>query len=216
MGMKAVIILSGGPDSATVLYWAKSQGYDLYPITFLYGQKASVEVKRAAELATAVGAPHKIVDLSGLASVYVGVTSLVDRGMEVTREFTSQIIVPFRNGVFMAVAVAYAESVGAEYILYGAQGSDEPKYPDCRQGFYEAFQEAARQGTDHPIRIDAPFIGVPKSELIRRAVELGVPLNLTWSCYNEGPIHCGRCESCLNRKRAFTEAGVNDPTEYRE
>lgn len=214
--MKAVVILSGGLDSVTVLYWAQAQGYDVFALTFLYGQKAELEIKRAKEFTAKLGFTHKIIDLSALKEIYIGVTSLVDRNLDVTSEFTAPIIVPFRNGIFMSVAVAYADSIGAERIFYGAQGGDVANYPDCRREFYKAFEKAAQLGTEKTIEIDAPFGNVTKSTIISKAVELGVPLERTWSCYNQGPIHCGICESCLNRRRGFADAGVIDPTKYSE
>ena len=213
---RCVVILSGGPDSTTTAYWARAQGYEVHAITFNYGQKAEIEVSWAAEIAEIMGINLKIVDLSNLRTIYEGVTSLVDEGMEVSGEFTEPIIVPFRNGVFMAVAVAYAQSIGAETIMYGAHAGDEAYYPDCRREFYQAFQEAARLGTETPITIVSPFSEIPKSGIIRKAVELGVPIEKTWSCYLPGPVHCGRCESCNNRRQAFKEAGVPDPTVYAE
>jgi 7-cyano-7-deazaguanine synthase len=214
-GVKCAVILSGGPDSVTVAYWAKSRGFDVHAVTFDYGQKAKIEISRAQEIAEALGVTHKVIDLSRLSEIYEGVTSLVDEDIEVTEEFSDPIIVPFRNGVFMAVTVAYAVGIGATHIFYGAHASDEPFYPDCRREFYEAFQEAARLGTETEMVIQSPFSDIPKSGIIRKAVELGVPLDRTWSCYLNGPIHCGRCESCNNRRNAFAEAGVQDPTEYR-
>jgi 7-cyano-7-deazaguanine synthase len=213
-GVKCAVILSGGPDSVTVAYWAKSRGFDVHAVTFDYGQKAKIEISRAQEIAEALGVTHKVIDLSRLSEIYEGVTSLVDEDIEVTEEFSDPIIVPFRNGVFMAVTVAYAVGIGATHIFYGAHASDEPFYPDCRREFYEAFQEAARLGTETEMVIQSPFSDIPKSGIIRKAVELGVPLDRTWSCYLNGPIHCGRCESCNNRRNAFAEAGVQDPTEY--
>jgi 7-cyano-7-deazaguanine synthase len=213
-GVKCAVILSGGPDSVTVAYWAKSRGFDVHAVTFDYGQKAKIEISRAQEIAEALGATHKVIDLSRLSEIYEGVTSLVDEDIEVTEEFSDPIIVPFRNGVFMAVTVAYAVGIGATHIFYGAHASDEPFYPDCRREFYEAFQEAARLGTETEMVIQSPFSDMPKSGIIRKAVELGVPLDRTWSCYLNGPVHCGRCESCNNRRNAFAEAGVQDPTEY--
>lgn len=200
----------------TTLYWAKARGWDVHALTFRYGQKAQVEVERAAEFTKQLNVPHKVIDLSALAAVYEGVTSLVDEGIEVSSEFTKPIIVPFRNGVFMSVAVAYADSVGAERILYGAHGGDESNYPDCRPGFYKAFEKAAQLGTEREIVIEAPFGGGSKADILLSAVELGVPLDRTWSCYERGPVHCGRCESCRNRRKAFREAGVPDPTQYAE
>ena len=208
--------MSGGPDSVTAAYWAKARGYEVYAITFNYGQKARIEIERAAEIAFLLGVPHKVVDLSNLADIYRGVTSLVDEGIDVTPEFTDEIVVPFRNGVFLSVTVAYAYSVGVDVILYGAHASDEPFYPDCRPEFYKAFESAARLGTEREISLTSPFEGVPKSDVIKESVRLGVPLERTWSCYLRGPIHCGVCESCRNRKKAFREAGIADPTEYIE
>jgi len=212
--MKCVVVFSGGPDSASVAYWAKDQGYEVYTITFDYGQIARVEMEYAEKIARELGATHKAVDLSSLEGVYSGVTSLVDGSIEMTEEFSAPIVVPFRNGVFLAVTVAYADSMGAETILYGAQGSDEENYPDCRREFYLAFQEAARLGTDTEIVIDAPFSGLTKAEMLKRGLELDVPFHLTWSCYKGGPVHCGVCESCNNRRNAFGAAGIPDPTEY--
>jgi len=211
---RCVVILSGGPDSVTTAYWAKEEGFEVHAITFDYGQKARVEIERAAEICDRLGVAHKVIDLSKLSEIYEGVTSLVDRGMEVSSGFTEPIIVPFRNGVFMAVAVAYADGLGASRIFYGAHSGDEPFYPDCRKEFYKAFEKAARLGTEKPVTIEAPFGGIPKSGIIEEAVRLGVPLELTWSCYLGGPLHCGRCESCNNRRRAFKEACVLDPTRY--
>ena len=214
MADKCVVILSGGPDSVTTAYWAKKQQYDVYSVTFDYGQKANVEIERAVEIAEKLRVKNKVIDLTSLIDIYEGVTSLVDKSIIVTEEFTDPIIVPFRNGVFIAVAVAYADSIGASHIFYGAHASDEQFYPDCRREFYEAFEKAARLGTASNIQITAPYGTVSKSEIIKDAVNFGVPLEKTWSCYLEGPVHCGRCESCNNRKRAFSEAGVEDPTVY--
>ncbi|MCW3982470.1 MAG: 7-cyano-7-deazaguanine synthase QueC [Candidatus Bathyarchaeota archaeon] len=211
---KCVVVLSGGPDSATVAYWAKAQGYQIYPITFNYGQIAVKETEAAKKIAEKLGANTKIIDLSALKDIFSGATSLVNRDIPLTAEFSAPIIVPFRNAIFLSAAVAYAVTVGAKHIFYGAQGSDEPFYPDCRREFYEAFEKAARLGTCEEITIKAPFSGSKKSELIRKGVELGVPFELTWSCYRDGEVHCGRCESCVNRKKAFADAGVVDPTGY--
>jgi 7-cyano-7-deazaguanine synthase len=211
---KAVIVLSGGPDSATVAYWAKTQGHQIYPITFKYGQIAVKETQAAQKIAQRLGTTTKIINLSALKDIFSGATSLVSREIPLTSEFSASIIVPFRNGIFLSVAVAYAVSVAADKIFYGAQGSDEPFYPDCRQEFYEAFEKAAKLGTCQEITIKAPFSDIKKSDVIKEGAELGVPFDLTWSCYLDGAMHCGRCESCVNRKRAFQEAGLTDPTKY--
>ena len=213
---KCVIVLSGGPDSAVVAYWAKKEGYKLYPLTFDYGQIAVKETHSAEKIAESLGAKTKIVDLSALKSVFGDVTSLCNSDIPLTAEFSQPIIVPFRNAIFLSVAVSYAVSVGADKIYYGAHGSDEPFYPDCRREFYEAFKKAAKLGTGENISIQAPFSGKRKSEVIEEGVKLGVPFELTWSCYREDAKHCGRCESCVNRKKAFKEAGIADQTKYEE
>jgi 7-cyano-7-deazaguanine synthase len=211
---KCIIVLSGGPDSATVAYWAKKQGYTLYPITFKYGQIAVKETQAAQKIAKSLGTKTKIIDLSNLKDIFSGSAALVNRDIPLTGEFSAPIIVPFRNAIFLSTAVAYAVTVGANKIFYGAHGSDEPFYPDCRREFYEAFEKAAQLGTDSDIKISAPYSHGKKSDLIRAGAELGVPFELTWSCYLDGAKHCGKCESCVNRKKAFKEAEVADPTKY--
>jgi len=211
---KCVVILSGGPDSTTVTYWAKNQGYEVHAITFNYGQLATKEIECAKGIAEGLGISHKVIDLSSLREIYGGVTSLVDEGVPMSSTFTAPLIVPFRNGVFLAVAVAYASAIGATKVFYGAHGSDEPFYPDCRREFYKAFEKAARLGTERPVSIESPFSDRLKFEIIRMGFDLGVPFHLTWSCYLNGPKHCGSCESCVNRKRAFEEAAIPDPIEY--
>lgn len=213
-GEKCVVVLSGGPDSATVAYWAKKQGYNAYALSFKYGQIATKETHCARKIARRLQMPLKVIDLSKLSDVFGKVTSLCNGNIPMTSDFSEPIIVPFRNAIFLSVAVSYAVSLNANKILYGAQASDEPFYPDCRREFYKAFGKAAGLGTGREVTIDAPFSGLRKSELIKKAAKLGVPLNLTWSCYGSGSTHCGKCESCVNRRKAFVEAGILDPTKY--
>lgn len=213
---KCVVVLSGGADSATVAYWAKNQGYEVYAISFNYGQIANKETKSAQKIADKLAVPIKVVDVSPLKEVFGEVTSLCNADIPMTSSFSDPIIVPFRNAIFLSIAVSYAVSVGADKIFYGAHGSDEPFYPDCRREFYKAFEKASCLGTDKKITIEAPFSGKPKAETIKTGVKLGVPFELTWSCYSGGKKHCGKCESCVNRKKAFCEADVNDPTMYEQ
>ncbi|MBS7630448.1 7-cyano-7-deazaguanine synthase QueC [Candidatus Bathyarchaeota archaeon] len=213
---KCIVVLSGGLDSTTVAYWAKNQGYSLYLLTFKYGQIATKEVKYALKIANKLKAPIRLIDLSSLKKIFTGVSSLCDADIPMTSKFSQPIIVPFRNAILLSIAVAYAVSINAARIFYGAQGSDEPFYPDCRREFYKSFEATARLGTDLVITIEAPFSNMPKSEIIKLGSSFGVPFDLTWSCYLNGPKHCGKCESCVNRKNAFAEAGILDPTEYNE
>ena len=211
---KCVVVLSGGPDSATVAFWAKKQGYAVNAITFMYGQIATKEVACAKEIAEKLDVPIKVVNLSALKEVFGDVTSLCTTNIPMTSSFSEPIIVPFRNAIFLSVAVSYAASICSNKIFYGAQGSDEPFYPDCRREFYKAFEKAACLGTGLGLSIEAPFSDLSKSETIKLGAELGVPFSLTWSCYRDGSKHCGKCESCVNRKKAFAEAGISDPTDY--
>ena len=213
---KCIVVLSGGPDSAIVAYWAKKQGFDLHAITFKYGQIAKKEVEYARKIANTLCAPLKVVDISALKEVFGEVTSLCSANIPMTSDFSTPIIVPFRNAIFLSIAVSYAISICANKIFYGAHGSDEPFYPDCRKEFYRAFEKAACLGTGARISIEAPYSGKTKAQLIKTGVELNVPFELTWSCYRGRLKHCGNCESCVNRKKAFLEAGIPDPTEYEE
>jgi len=213
---KCVVVLSGGPDSTVVAYWTNSQGYDVNCLSFKYGQIADKETKHATLIAKNLGVPIKIIDLSSLKEIFMGVTSLCDRNIALTSTFSKPIIVHFRNAIFLSIAVSYAAGIGAQTIFYGAHGSDAEFYPDCREEFYKSMEQTANLGTEMKIDITAPFSSISKSELIKIGTSLGVPFQLTWSCYLDGPIHCGKCESCMNRKKAFKEAGVVDPTEYIE
>lgn len=216
MNQRCVVVLSGGVDSATAAYWAKKQGYDVYAITFNYGQIASKETQSAQKIAQNLNVHIKVVDVSPLKEVFGEVTSLCNPNIPMTSTFSDHIIVPFRNAIFLSIAVSYAVSIGAHKIFYGAHGSDEPFYPDCRKEFYKALQKAARLGTDKQITINAPFSGKSKTEIIKIGKKLKVPFELTWSCYFNHAKHCGKCESCVNRKQAFREAKVLDPTEYED
>ncbi|MEM3004905.1 MAG: 7-cyano-7-deazaguanine synthase QueC, partial [Candidatus Bathyarchaeia archaeon] len=193
---------------------ARSQGYEVYAITFDYGQIASKEIDHARMVAERLGVSHKIVDLSSLKGVFGESTALMNKSIPMPSEFKPSIIVPFRNAIFLSIAVAYATSIGASKVLYGAQGSDAPFYPDCREDFYRAFQAAARLGTESQIEIEAPFDKIKKSEILKLGLKLGVPYEITWSCYLNKALHCGVCESCLNRKKAFADAELKDPVSY--
>lgn len=214
MAKKVVIIMSGGPDSSTVAYYAKNEWYDIYGITLDYGQRASKETIHAKMIANKLGIPIRIIDLSSLKDIFASSTALCDERIPMPSKFEPTIIVPFRNAILLSIAVSYANVIGAEAVFYGATGSDARFYPDCRESFFKTFQKAARLGTEKEIAIVAPFHKVTKAEVIKIGTKLRVPYKLTWSCYLGENKHCGRCESCVNRKKAFGEAGIEDPSEY--
>lgn len=222
MSEKAVIIVSGGIDSTTLLYKALDKGYDVRTLTFLYGQRHVKEAEYAERICSRLNVPHKTVDLSSLKGLLSG-SALTDSSVDVPEvpetsehyETLQATIVPNRNAIFLSVAIGYAVSLGAESIYFGAHFSDRGVYPDCRSEFVDAFQSAERLATDLPgLTIKAPFVNSDKSEIVKLGHELGVPFEDTWTCYKGGALHCGVCSSCRERKRAFIEAGVPDPTEY--
>jgi len=223
---KAIVLLSGGLDSATCCAWAVVRdGCEVTALTFAYGQRHRLEVERAAALARSLGVvEHHVIELD-LASV--GGSALTGEGKiphgreDPTSGGIPPTYVPARNTVFLAHALAWAEARGMEAIYIGVNCVDFSGYPDCRPEFISAFQEVARLGTKAGVEGRAPEIRTPllylsKGEIIRHAVQLGVDLSLTLSCYEPDPSGraCGSCDSCILRRRGFEEAGIPDPTEY--
>ncbi len=214
---KAVCLLSGGPDSATVVAIAKNEGYEVHCLSFDYGQIASKELDSARNVSRFIGVKYKVIDISFLKDIYgSGVTALTDKKMKMPGKFEPSVIVPFRNGILLSIATAYAASIGAEAIFYGPQLDDAPFYPDCRDEFVKAMSKAIKLGTDLKITVKNPIGKKTKSEVFKLASKLGVPLELTWSCYLNGKYQCGKCESCRNRIKAFKEAEIPDPTRYQK
>ncbi|MDX1902153.1 MAG: 7-cyano-7-deazaguanine synthase QueC [Gammaproteobacteria bacterium] len=223
MKKKAVILLSGGLDSATCLAIAQSQGYDCYALSFEYGQKQVAELNAAKQLAKKLGAlEHKIVNV-GLNSL--GGSALTDPKMSIPDyQADTQIpitYVPARNTVFIAIALGWAEVLGAYDIFVGANAVDYSGYPDCRPDYYAAFSTLANLATKagregHCFTIHTPLIQLHKSEIIREGLKLGVDYALTVSCYraDEEGKACGKCDSCTFRREGFLQMGVNDPTRY--
>lgn len=223
----AVILLSGGLDSATVLAVAQNQGFDPYAISFRYGQRHAVELAAAKAIVTARSVrEHRVVDIdlrqfggSALTSeIAVPKHDRVD-------EFAGDIpvtYVPARNTIFLSFALGWAEVIGAADIFIGVNALDFSGYPDCRPEFIAAFEVVANLATkagvvgSEKLKIHAPLIQMTKAQIIKQGLELGVDYALTTSCYDPapGPIACGRCDSCLLRKKGFAENGVTDPIAY--
>src|ERR1700734_813719 len=221
---KAVVFLSGGMDSCVTAGIAK-QSHQLALLNASYGHRTETRERRAfQEIADFYGAKDRLmICLSSFAQI--GGSALTDRKIAVpefsdSAAHTSEIpitYVPFRNAHFLSAAVSWAEVIGANAIFVGAVAEDSSGYPDCRPEYYRAFAELVRQGTRPETRIEiaTPVIAMRKSEIIRRGVELGAPLNLTWSCYQFEDEACGTCDSCRLRLLAFAEAGLSDPIAYR-
>jgi 7-cyano-7-deazaguanine synthase len=220
----AVVLVSGGLDSATCLAIAREQGHDCYALSFSYGQRHAAELAAAARVATALGAlEHRVmrIDLAAF-----GGSALTDPAIEVPEGPTAGVpvtYVPARNTVFLALALAWAEVLGAEDIFIGVNAVDYSGYPDCRPAFIEAFERVANLATRAGVeggarlRIRAPLVSLSKAGIIRRGAELGVDYALTVSCYqaDEAGQACGRCDACRLRREGFTAAGIADPTRYR-
>ncbi len=221
--MKAVILLSGGLDSATVLAMARRDGRDCYALSIAYGQRHAVELEAARRVASAIGVvEHDVHTLDLRVFGASALTSEIDvpkdavgaPGIPVT-------YVPARNTIFLSLALGYAEAREAQEIWIGVNALDYSGYPDCRPEFIDAFQEVIWKGTRSGVehrepRLVAPLLHLTKAEIIRRGTELGVDYALTHSCYDpdaEGRA-CGHCDSCLLRRKGFEEAGVEDPTRY--
>lgn len=219
---RAVVLLSGGLDSATTLAIARDQGCQCYALSFDYGQRHRAELKAAAIVAASLGAiEHKIISLD-LNSI--GGSALTDMDIPVPERETSGIpitYVPARNTVFLALALGWAEVLGAEDIYIGVNAVDYSGYPDCRPEFIAAFEVMANLATKvavegNPIRIVTPLIDLSKQDIIKTGLGLGVDYSITTSCYQadvEGRA-CGLCESCRIRSSGFKEAGMEDPTRY--
>ncbi|HAX10108.1 MAG TPA: 7-cyano-7-deazaguanine synthase QueC [Marinobacter hydrocarbonoclasticus] len=219
----AVVLLSGGLDSATCLAIARDRGYRCHTIAFDYGQRTRSELDAAARVSAALGAEsHRVIEL-GLGSI--GGSALTDHDIEVPEEGGDGIpvtYVPARNTVFLSLALGLAEVVDAEAIFIGVNAVDYSGYPDCRPEFIDAFQNLARLATKagvegHPIEIATPLMHLSKADIIRRGTDLGLDYGLTVSCYqaDEAGRACGRCDSCRLRRQGFEEALVKDPTVYR-
>jgi 7-cyano-7-deazaguanine synthase len=222
---KAVVLLSGGLDSATVLAMARRDGFAVYALSFRYGQRHAVELAAAERVARALGAvEHRTatVDLGwiGGSALTADIAVPKDRPVEKMADEIPITYVPARNALFLCYALAWAEVLGARDLFAGMNALDYSGYPDCRPEFLSAFEEMARRGTragalGDEWEVHAPLIALSKAEIIRAGVALGVDYSMTHSCYDPVGDHaCGRCDSCLLRKRGFAEAGVPDPTKY--
>ena len=219
---KAIVLSSGGIDSTTAMAIAKSRNYELYSLTFNYGQRHKIEIESAKKVADFFCVKeHKIIviDLE-----QIGGSALTDNIDVPTGNHSDEIpvtYVPARNTIFLSIALAWAEVVGSNDIFIGTNIIDYSGYPDCRPEYLEAFETLANLGTKAGIQgkrinIHAPLIKMSKAEIIKKGSELGIDYSITWSCYNPriGNKACGKCDSCKFRLKGFLEAGYKDPVKY--
>lgn len=218
---KAIVLLSGGLDSTTCLYWTLHKRYVPYCLIFDYNQRHKKEITRAVKIASIAKVPYHIVKFS---LPWKG-SSLLDKNLPVPiSNFKFQIsnnipstYVPARNTIFLSFAVSFAEAMGAEAIIIGANALDYSGYPDCRSGYYKTFNALVRAGTKAGVegkapKIVTPLINLTKAEIIKLGAKFKVPYKLTWSCYKGGKKPCGKCDSCLLRAKGFKEAHLPDPS----
>ena len=222
---KAIVLLSGGLDSATVLAIAKSQGFEPYALSFDYGQRHKVELDAARRIATFCGAPHSIITFDlrhfGGSALTANIAVPKGRNEEAMSKEIPVTYVPARNTIFLSFALAWAEVLDARDIFIGVNALDYSGYPDCRPEFVEAFQRLADLATKAGVEgsrfsIHAPLIRMTKAEIISEGTRLGVDYSLTSSCYDPSATGaaCGQCDSCQLRKKGFAEALISDPTSY--
>jgi 7-cyano-7-deazaguanine synthase len=220
---KAVIVFSGGLDSVCTCAYLKSR-YDLYGISFSYGQRASPEIKSARKFAKILGLKeHKIIDISFMRDLYGGTNVLTDSKTKLPAKFEYSIVVPIRNAVFLSIATAWAFSLKASLVALGAHKGDK-NYPDCRPSFSKKIESAfnegeidgIKMGIRKAVKIWSPYQkNLAKSDMIKKGYKvLGNSIFTTWSCYSNKKFHCGKCESCNNRKLAFASAKIKDKTKY--
>jgi 7-cyano-7-deazaguanine synthase len=221
MSRSAVVLLSGGLDSTTALYWAKARGFSVVGLCVDYGQRHAKELDSARRVAKLAGAPlHRI----RLPLPWLGGSSLVNKARALPDVPLGRIgggsipstYVPGRNTVFLSLGLSLADAIGADAVVIGANALDYSGYPDCRPPYLRAFEKAARLGSRRPkLAILAPLLRLDKRAIVRLATRLGAPIERTWSCYAGGARPCGRCDSCKLRAKGFLQAGLKDPTEAR-
>lgn len=216
MKRKAVIALSGGMDSTTLLYHALNEGFELEAVSFYYGQNHSKEIELAAEHCKTNNIPHRLIDISFLGEIAAKTSSLVQGAEAIPEgnyadENMKSTVVPFRNGIILSILAAIAEAEKCNYILYGAHAGDHAIYPDCRPEFEQAMAQAIKYGTYEEATMSAPFVHLNKISILERGIKLGVDYSKTWTCYKGGEEPCGKCGSCVERTEAFLENNLRDP-----
>lgn len=215
--MKAIVILSGGMDSTTLLYDVINQGYDTKALSFNYGQKHKLELDKARQTTSKLNIPHKIVSLDSLSELAPSALTRSDWNVpegHFAAPIMKETIVPNRNMVLLALAGAYAIGEKANVLFYGAHAGDHDIYPDCRPEFVKAIQEALGLADWHKLRLEAPYLNINKGDIVKKGLDLNVDYGLTWTCYKGVEPACGKCGSCTERLDAFASNNIEDVIKY--
>ena len=214
----SIVLLSGGLDSATLLAKLVAENRRVLALGVNYGQRHSREIEAARAIAAHYGVEYRLADLRAV-SAFFGKNSLTDASVPVYEGAYNEAgmkttVVPARNLLLISLATSWAIAEKCDTVAYAAHGGDHAIYPDCREEFAEKLDAVVRISDWHPVRLERPFVGMSKAEIVALGARLGVPFALTWSCYNGGERHCGKCSTCVERAAAFREASVPDPTLY--
>ena len=217
---RAIVVFSGGMDSATALWWALREFRDVAAVSFEYGAKHNArELAAAATICKKLAVPQTVIPLDFIGRTFH--SSLLKTGGDIpegnyNEENMASTVVPFRNGIMLAAAAGLAEDSGFSAVILGNHTGDHAIYPDCRPEFIDGMAKAIETGTGGKVKLLSPFCNMTKGEIAALGAKLGVDFSLTWSCYNGREKHCGKCGTCRERREAFREAGLADPTVYED
>jgi 7-cyano-7-deazaguanine synthase len=216
--MKTILIYSGGMDSTVLLYHLLNEGYTVKALSVDYGQRHKKEIECARLITQRLNVEHLVADLTGITSL-LGGSSLTSADIDVPEGHYAEdnmkaTVVPNRNMIMLSVATGWAISTKCDSVSYAAHSGDHAIYPDCREEFAQAVDQAIQLADWHKVVLNRPFVTLTKADIVALGSKLGVPFEDTWSCYKGGDLHCGRCGTCVERREAFHLAGVEDPTPY--
>lgn len=219
MSEKAVVIYSGGMDSFTILQRAYKDGYDLYPLTFDYGQKHSKEIDYARRVCDELNLPHRIIDITAINQLLQSSSLTSNKSIpegHYEADNMKSTVVPNRNMILLSLAIGYAVDIGASKVFYGAHSGDHAIYPDCRPEFVRAMNAVASIANYEPVEIVTPYLQGDKISILRDGLAMGLDYGKTWTCYNGREKACGKCGSCVERLEAFTLNNSVDPLLYEQ
>ena len=219
MKEKAVVIYSGGMDSFTILNKALKEGYELYALTFNYGQRHSKEIEFAKDVCAELGINHRIIDITAINQLLQSSSLTTSSSIDIPEGHyeaanMKSTVVPNRNMILLSLAIGYAVDIGASKVYYGAHSGDHAIYPDCRPDFVHAMNKVAKLANYEPVDIVTPYLNSSKTEILADGLSIGLDYGKTWTCYNGRDKACGKCGSCIERLEAFAENNATDPLPY--